>query len=319
MRKKLIYILLLIISFLFQGCSTVTQQTVNQVPGQLSAQVSPVLKMSEYKGLKRIVAISRFTNETRYGASFLLDDNNDRIGKQASDILSARLTETGKFLMVERSDIDKIKSELKEFKLDSNLVSSDYLIIGSVSEFGRKDTSDVGVFSRNKKQTVTAKVNVRLVEVKTGRIIYSEEGSGQAETEANSVFGVGVKAGYDATLDDKALSAAISKLVSNIVENLMDKPWQSRFLSEQDGLYIIAGGTSQGIKEGDIFNIKLEGNKVKNPQTGSLIHLPGRTVGTLKVERISGKGDDEVSFCSIISGSVSNSKLSKYVIEESSK
>ena len=45
--------------------------------------------------LKKKVAIARFSNETRSGQSFLVDDNNDRIGKQASDILSARLAETG--------------------------------------------------------------------------------------------------------------------------------------------------------------------------------------------------------------------------------
>ncbi|MFC1858065.1 curli production assembly protein CsgG, partial [Thermodesulfobacteriota bacterium] len=33
------------------------------------------------KGLKRKVAIARFSNETRYGQSFFLDENNDRIGK----------------------------------------------------------------------------------------------------------------------------------------------------------------------------------------------------------------------------------------------
>ena len=49
--------------------------------------------------LKRKIAIARFTNETQSGTSFLLDDSGDRVGKQASDILSARLTDTGKFLM----------------------------------------------------------------------------------------------------------------------------------------------------------------------------------------------------------------------------
>ena len=55
---------------------------------------------SEVK-LKRKVAIARFTNETQSGASFLMDDSGDRIGKQASDILSARLIDKGYFLMFE--------------------------------------------------------------------------------------------------------------------------------------------------------------------------------------------------------------------------
>src|SRR5690606_7797901 len=104
-----------------------------------------------------------------------------------------------------------------------------------------------------------AKVNVRLVDVRTGQIVYSEEGSGEALSEANTVFGVGERAGYDSSLDDKALSAAISKLVSNVVENLMDKPWQAYLIGEQDGLYIMTGGKTQGVKVGDTFSVMQRG------------------------------------------------------------
>ena len=57
--------------------------------------------------LKRKVAVARFTNETQSGTTFLVDDSGDRIGKQASDILSSRLAATGKFLMFERTDKDE--------------------------------------------------------------------------------------------------------------------------------------------------------------------------------------------------------------------
>ena len=48
--------------------------------------------------------------------------------------------------MLERSDLNLVADE---GSLDK--VGSKYLIIGSVSEYGRSTTSDVGVFSRNKK------------------------------------------------------------------------------------------------------------------------------------------------------------------------
>ena len=35
--------------------------------------------------------------------------------------------------------------------------SADYLILGSITEFGRKEVSDVGVFSRVKKQEAFAR------------------------------------------------------------------------------------------------------------------------------------------------------------------
>ena len=225
-----------------------------------------------------------------HGTSALFGTRGDRIGKQAMDILSTRLASTGKFLMVERGDLEFIKKEQKEFNVKSSLVGADQLIVGSISEFGRSVESEVGLFSRNKRQKVYAKVNVRLIDVRTGEIIFSEEGEGQVLSEASTVLGVGQRAGYDESLDDKAISAAISKLVSNLIENLMDRPWESKVIGKQDGLYIIAGGKSQGIKRGDVFKVLRAGRRVKNPQTGMVITLPGKRVGKLKVIKLAGRG-----------------------------
>src|SRR5208283_3638271 len=67
-----------------------------------SPAISPSLQ-SHSRGLKRKVAIARFTNETNYGRSFLLDKDINPIGKQAVDILSKKLLDTGKFILLERA------------------------------------------------------------------------------------------------------------------------------------------------------------------------------------------------------------------------
>ena len=96
--------------------------------------------------LKRKVGIARFSNETQSGTTFLIDDSGDRLGKQAADILSARLTETGMFQMFERLDADNVTAEQMLAGLKEEGVSSDYLIVGSVSEFGRSTESESGLF-----------------------------------------------------------------------------------------------------------------------------------------------------------------------------
>jgi hypothetical protein len=260
------------------------------------------------------VAIGRFSDETKRGNGFLVDNNNNRLGKQATDILSARLASTGKFIMLERPDIQVLASESNNFA--DTKVGADFLIIGSVSEFGRKSESDVGIFSRNKIQIANATVNVRLVDVKTGQVVYSEEASGEARVEANRVLGVGQTAAYDTSLDDKAVSAAISKLVSNIMNNLLDSPWQAYLLESEDGTLFMTGGTNQGIKLGDEFAIIESGKKVKNPQTGFMVTLPGKTIGKLIVEGFVGKGNDELSVVRAIGSNVDLQSLSKYVVRE---
>jgi len=293
------------ISILFSGCATMQKTETHKIPTKNELQISESLKVKKDipSGLKRKVAIGRFTNETRYGQSFFVDKNNDKIGKQAMDILSAKLFQSGRFIMLERADLSKIEKELKmgnHSKLDN---SADYLILGSITEFGRKETSDVGVFSRVKKQEAFAKVHIRIVDVSTGLIIYSEEGKGTSFSEAGTVMGVGGKAGYNGQLNDKAIDAAISDLTSNIIENMLDKPWKGYILGYEDGSLITSGGKSQNIKVGDIFDAYKEGKKVKNPQTNMMISLPGKKIATIKIEATMGNTPDtEISLASIITG-----------------
>jgi curli biogenesis system outer membrane secretion channel CsgG len=309
-----------VVLFLCSSCATVKKPEIEELPSK-APQVSKVLKEeAPQRFLKRKVAIARFTNETKYGQSFFLDQNQDVIGKQAMDILSARLAATDKFILLERADIEKIDRELKMGQLSSLNIQADYLIVGSVSEFGRKETGEVGIFSRTKRQTAYAKVNVRLIDIYTGQIIYSEEGEGEAFSEAGTVLGVGGRAGYDSTLNDKVISAAISKLTNNIVENLLERPWRSYVLAHQDGNYVIAGGKSQGIREGDVFGIYQRGNRVLNPQTNMYIELPGRLLGTIKVQSQAGKDpNNEISICSVQSGTIPTAGFEGLYVQEVSK
>ena len=292
------------------GCATVEKTTTIETPTATKVVSKSVqAEVLGKKYLKRKVAIGRFTNETKYGNSFFVDNNNDRIGKQAMDILSAKLFETGKFIMLERADLSKIEDELKMGGASNLKNAADFVIVGSISEFGRKNTSDVGVFSRVKKQEANATVHIRLIDVATGQIIYSESGKGVAYSEAGTVMGVGDRAGYDSSLNDKVLDAAITNLASNVIENMLGKPWRSYILSENEGNLIISGGKSQNIQQGSKFAVLKEGKKVKNPQTGMLITLPGKKVAEVEVLTTLGETpESEVSIASI-----SNGQLKSYI------
>lgn len=269
------------------------------------------------RALKRKVAIGRFSNETQYAKSVFYDKDNDPMGKQASDILSAKLASSDKFLLIERQDIDKIAAEINIGGGISQKIGADYLIIGSITEYGRKTIGNQKVFSSSKEQIVEAAVSIRLVDVSTGLIIFSGEAKGEATAEDKRVMGFGKSADFDATLSDKAISAAITKLVENIINKCTDSPWRAYLLSVEDGIYIISGGASQGIKAGDTFKVTERGKQVKNPQTGLMIELPGKVVATLKISQTMGSTpQDEISLASVIEGSIDASNLGKYYINE---
>jgi curli biogenesis system outer membrane secretion channel CsgG len=300
-------IIVIVAILIFPACATVQKPEIQVVKEE--PKVSKTIAKAQQdapKGLKRKVAIGRFTNETRYGQSFFIDKEDNRIGKQAVDILSSKLLETEKFILLERADLDKINKELEIGNVEPYKNMADYLIIGSITEFGRKEVSDVGIFSRVKKQVAFAKVHIRLVDVYTGQLIYSEEGEGQAFSEAGTVLGVGSRAGYDSILNDKAIDAAITNLSSNIIEKLLDKPWKGYIVGYEEGRLIISGGKSQNIKSSDLFEVILEGQKVNNPQTNTIITLPGKKIARIKVSELLGDTpENEVSLCEIIDGDLS--------------
>lgn len=279
---------------------------------------TPTVVQDDGMVLKRKVAIGRFSNETQYAKGIFYDKENDPMGKQALDILSSKLAASGKFLLLERSDLASLLEECQKGGSAASTIGADYMIIGSITEYGRKNTGKNGVFTSQKTQTVEAAVSVRLVDVATGLIIYSDEAKGSAELTTKTTMGVGGQASYDATLSDKAISEAIGQLVENIINKCTNNPWKTYFLSYDDDAILIAGGASQGIKEGMIFNIKTEGKKVKNPQTGIMVTLPGKSVGTVKVLMTGGDTPEtEYSFVEVNSSEkIDANNMSNFIIEQ---
>jgi len=314
-KKGKVGLVLFFMGILFSGCVTTTP-SIERVEKPTIVQPKIILKKQE-PILKRKVAIARFGNEAQYGKSALFGVGNGyNAEKQATDILSAKLAESGKFILLERSDIDKIKQELNTHNLKSLNIGADYLIVGSISEFGRKNMSDTGVFSRSKIQIAYAKVSIRLINVRTGQIIFAQEGSGEAKSEAGTAFGLGTHVGYDSTLNDKAISAAISSVVDGIMQNLLSKPWRSYVLSIKGDAIIIAGGEKQGLMLGNIFFVYKKGSSIKNPQTGMMIELPGKKIATIKVvSQFGSTYTDQGSVCQIIKGNIQGVNINELYIQ----
>ena len=309
MRRFLSMILCLMVI-----CNIAYAQRDVKVVEQAQSNVSN----SNERVIKRKVAIGRFSNETQYAKGIFYDKENDPMGKQALDILSSKLAASGKFLLLERSDLSTLLEESEKGGNALSTIGADYMIIGSITEFGRKNVGKSGVFSTSKTQTVEAAVTVRLIDVSTGLIIYSDEARGSADLTTKTTLGVGGRADYDATLSDKAISEAIGQLVENIINKSTDKAWRTYFLAFEEDAVLIAGGASQGIEVGDIFTIKSKGKSVKNPQTGLMIELPGKEIGTVTILATGGDtAETEYSFVEVSSNTdIDVNKLTEYFIEE---
>jgi hypothetical protein len=174
-----------------------------------------------------------------------------------------------------------------------------------------------GFLSSTKVQLAKAKVDIRLVDVKTGHAYFSATGAGEASTEVGEVAGFGSRSEYDATLNDRAIAAAISDVIDALVAKLADRPWRTDVLQVQDGQVFISGGKSQGLRPGDELLVLEPGQTVKSAQTGFDVTLPPRQVGTLRVVSLFGDTEtSEGSVCELTSGSIDRTQLRKLFVAQ---
>ena len=280
-------------------------------PVEVSAPAAADAPAPARPELKRKIAIGRFSNATLYGKALLSDGERDPLAGQAADMLSARLVESGKFLLFERSEdaADGTSPRLN--------IGVDALVVGSVTEFGRKVEGKSGFLNSKTKQVASATVEVRLVEPMTGRAFFSTKGSGTASVEAGEVAGFGSSAGYDSTLNDRAISAAVSDLITNVMNKLQERRWFTDVLQVRNGQVFISGGPAQGLKVGDNLKVETRGEIMVSGQTGLPITLPGQTVAS--IELISFFGDDPAAqgaIAKVVSGQVTADEAKNLIVVE---
>ena len=212
MKKRIFKILALSAAVaLVTGCGTESSRAL-QTPSVVSAG-------THYSGAKVAVSIGRFNNQSSY-QNGIFSDGEDRLGNQASTIVVSSLQESGRFSVLERTNMKILKEESALSKTAQNLKGAKYVITGDVTEFGRKTTGDhelFGILGKGKTQTAYAKVNLNVVEVATGEVVYSAQGAGEYELSNREVLGFGSTAGYDSTLNGKVLSLAIREAVNKLV------------------------------------------------------------------------------------------------------
>ena len=207
---------------LFSGCAKESSRVV-QTPTVASLNTN-------YSGERIAVSVGRFNNQSSYNNG-VFSDGEDRLGNQAQTILISNLQQTGRFSVLDRTNMRAIKEESAISKSAQSLKGARYVITGDVTEFGRKTTGDhqlFGILGKGKTQTAYSKVNLNVVDVKTSEVVFSTQGAGEYELSNREVLGFGGTAGYDSTLNGKVLSLAIIEAVNNLVNGLENGAFKVR-------------------------------------------------------------------------------------------
>jgi curli biogenesis system outer membrane secretion channel CsgG len=184
--------------------------------------------------LKKRLAISRFEDRTGSGYHSL--------GESIVDMLVTALVKSGKFIVIERQEIERIMQE-QQFGGSGmvtpetapkvgQILGAELFIVGSVSEFGQKESNISGGLSIlgggvSTKQS-RAVVDVRLINTTTGEIVAAESEESMESTTGISVRYEDIDFSNQNSWNDtdigKATREAINGCVKLIADNMTKIP-----------------------------------------------------------------------------------------------
>lgn len=291
----------------FGACAALTLCATFALPLAALTQTSPSVTASDQGPiLKRRVAVGRFTNSTPYGRLLLSPGQADPIAVQASDMLTNALVGSGHFFVFERGDVEALNAERTMSASDAvNLVGVDALLLGSITQLGRRNEGKQGFLNSQRRQAVNATVEIRLVDVRTGQVFFTASGAGEATTETGEVAGFGTRAGYDSTLNDRAIAAAIADTMTSVINQLQQRAWFTDILQVSGDTVFVSGGQSQGLRVGDRFQVETPGEVIVSGQSGLPITLPGSRIAEIELTGFFGSTPEtEGSTARLVGGSL---------------
>lgn len=203
------------------GCATVEQSRTLET-------TQPVAAARPYQGVRSPISIGKFDNSSSYQRG-IFSDGVDRLGGQARTVLITHLQQSGRFSVLDRDNMTESRQEAEIKKQAQTLKGADFIITGSVSEFGRKEVGDrqlFGVLGRGKEQVAYAKVSLNVVRAQTSEVVYSAQGAGEYSLSNREVIGFGSTAGYDSTLNGKVLDLAIREAVDKLAAGIDAGAWK---------------------------------------------------------------------------------------------
>lgn len=212
------HLLILATTLALAGCATEGSRVI-ETPKVNSYQ-------TVYQGEKALISVGKFDNKSSFQNGIFSE--GDQLGNQSKTILMANLQQTGRFNVLDRTNMSETATEAKIKGKKQSLKGANYVITGDVTEFGRKTVGDhqlFGILGRGKEQIAYAKVTLNVVDVNTSEVVFSTQGAGEYNLSNREILGFGGTASYDATLNGKVLDLAIREAVNNLVAGVESGRW----------------------------------------------------------------------------------------------
>jgi curli biogenesis system outer membrane secretion channel CsgG len=259
MRKKLLVVAVLALTL--GACSNSGKSTVKK-----DNKIQSLRAYDSVEGVvspKRKVVIAEFKNQTRFG--------NRRLGNNLTDVMTTELVKSNRFIVLERDDLGKVmqeinfSNELGQGKLASErkFQDADFIITGAITKYSVNTVGNKSIISTKKTQRSEISFDLKMIVVRTGAVVLSDQGEGVSDVKYGTTFGMGSTGGYDEGLEQEAFRAAAIDVMDNIIKTIDKKPWIANVAKVSgDKLYINAGKKSN-VVIGTKLGVYKQGEKIE--------------------------------------------------------
>lgn len=271
---------------------------------------------AQERQLKKRVAVLDFDDKTDKRARW---GGGKTPGTGMADMLTTALVKSGRYTVLERSEIDQVLQEQdlgasgavtpQTAAAAGQMLGAEIVIFGTVTEFGYRDRSAGGRTNRLgigvESQSAVVATDVRMVNASTGEIIAADNVRKSESKRGLSVdtddFDFGTQSEFDESLVGEATREAIEAIVELIDEQAPRIPWEAKVVTMDGSSVFINAGAESGVEVGDTFIVKRAGEKLIDPDTGLELGATEQEIGVIEVVD-NQMGNGKASRCSIVSG-----------------
>ena len=209
------------------------------------------------------------------------------------DMLTTTLVQSGKFEVVERTQLGDIVEEQNlgasgavDFSTAAQmgkLKGADYMVIGVVTECGsaRQDTKAYGV--RITKSSVSLALDIRFVDSSTGSTVFAETfrdiATATGTSTRNSYLDVRAGVGHEMA----------RRVINKIAEKTMTSVYPPKVIKADPGGEVILNYGDVLFSPGQVWDVMSEGEALIDPDTGENLGSDREKVGSIRITSVSTK------------------------------
>ena len=237
----------------------------------------------------------------------------DNLGRAAADEITTQLVQTGKFTVVERTQLEALLAE-QDLGASGRVSSStaaqigkvlgvQLVLTGSITQFSIERTSAGFRGIGGSYSKAESKLDLRLISAETGEIVAVAEGEGNKRMGGGYFRGAGAERTFDQGAAQEALRPAVEDAVAKVsaqadqFASLQPAAPEGQVVGAREGLFYINRGGNAGVKVGQRFEVHRVIDEIKDADGRVLDRVVGK-VGVLEVTQVLSQS----AVCKLIEG-----------------